>query len=107
MQAMILRDKSFFRNLMLFVGVDDVHEQGGAYLDHNKLHHPFLASVSKIFSLFSVSEHIGFLAVPKGPEMVDLLFVCHHDRIYFFILHYILHMEREVPCACCRRGRKT
>lgn len=51
---MIGRHKILVMNFLALVGVDDVHQQGGEDLYHKKLHHPLLATVSKILGLFPV-----------------------------------------------------
>jgi hypothetical protein len=75
------------------IGIDQVHEEGGKDLDNQKLHYPLLASIGKILRLLPVRELIWFLAVAKGPEVMHFLLVRDHDRIDFFVFHYILNYQ--------------
>jgi hypothetical protein len=87
----ILGDIVLVMHLLLFVGIDDVHEQSGEEFDYQKLHDPFLASIREILGLLPVGEGVWFLAEAEGKEVVHFALIENHDGIDFFIFHYILH----------------
>ncbi len=92
MEGMLLGDIPLLLGIVL-VGVDEVHEEGSANLDHHELHHPLLATVGEVLRLLPMRQHIRLLTVPEWPEVMHLLLLRHHHRIDFFVLHYILNEQ--------------
>ena len=84
--------------IQLFIPIHNIHQERSRQLHNQKLQHILLAPISEVFSLFPMSQLVGFLAVVEGEEMVNLFLVVNHDDVDFLVLDTVLRVRGRGTC---------
>lgn len=82
------------REVPLQERIEHNHEEGGQWLDHQKLQNVFFASVGEMFCLFPAGQLIRLLAVVEGPEVCNFLLICYHCSVQFLIVDLVLNGQQ-------------